>query len=254
MLLEIDAGNTRVKWRLTEVRNGTPVKMSSDGDFTMPGNTTEGDECFCKAVAGKIANAVVERVLISNVRGVGFRKNFTEFAKDAWGMVPEFANSTNYCAGVTNGYTEPDKLGVDRWLAILAAYNMAKTDCCILNCGTTITFDIVSGEGKHEGGYIVPGLQLMRDSLFSKSPVLVANPESANSLSPGHDTSAAINNGIFSAIIGFVTAMKSAQSLIKSQSVWFVSGGDGEIISRHLAWETRLCPSLVLDGLTLALP
>jgi type III pantothenate kinase len=252
MLLELDAGNTRVKWRLARERGPAAIN-ALQGAFVMAENSKAWDEKFFDALS-QLPIQTLSRVIISNVRGEEFKRNITGFAKKNWDLVPEFAASTRYCAGVTSGYDEPEKLGVDRWLAIVAAYNVAKTDCCVLNCGTTVTFDIVSEAGNHEGGYILPGLQLMKDSLLAKSPVLISHSVFEPSLSPGRNTSAAILNGALMAIVGFATGMKLREDLIKSHCVWVISGGGGELIQAHLNWDTLLSPSLVLDGLCLAVP
>ncbi len=64
--------------------------------------------------------------------------------------------------GITNGYNDPSKLGIDRWLAILGAATQFKgQNLCVFNCGTAITMDIVTANGEHQGGLIFPGVQLL---------------------------------------------------------------------------------------------
>jgi type III pantothenate kinase len=253
MRLELDAGNTRVKWRLVAEQTGPAATIITHGAFVMAENSAAWDFKFCDAL-GQLQGSTISRMLVSNVRGDGFKNCVIEHARNAWGLVPEFAVSAAYCAGVTNGYVEPEKLGVDRWLAILAAYDLVRADCCILNCGTTVTFDIVKKSGMHMGGYIMPGLRLMKDSLMAKSEALKTRLEQSQNSLPGCDTASAINNGTLMAIVGFATGMRSRTDLLEAGSVWVISGGDGEIVSTHLHWNTRLSPSLVLDGLCLAIP
>jgi len=253
MKLELDAGNTRVKWRLVEELAGPASTIIASGAFVMAENSAAWNLRFCD-VLGQLQGSTVKKILVSNVRGDGFKSCITAHAQSAWGLVPEFAVSVPYCAGVTNGYIEPEKLGVDRWLAILAAYDLVRSDCCILNCGTTVTFDIVRNSGKHIGGYIMPGLRLMKDSLLAKSEALKSRLEHSHDSLPGCDTASAINNGILMAIVGFATSMQSRTDLLSTDSVWVISGGDGEIVHPHLHWDTHLSPSLVLDGLRLAIP
>lgn len=254
MQLEIDAGNTRIKWRLVGGPEAACIDGARQGAFAMAENSPVWDKKFFDAIAPQLSDSVVERVLISNVRGDGFRNSILGLAKEVWGVQPEFAHPVKYCAGVTNGYNEPGKLGVDRWLSILAAYNLTRSACCVLNCGTTITFDVVSEDGNHEGGYILPGLQLMKDALLARSPVLVSDGAIGKSLSPGRDTASAINSGVLMSIIGFATGMRSATNLMRPHTAWIISGGDGKLIHDNLDWDARLCPSLVLDGLSLAIP
>src|SRR5690606_16101045 len=114
----------------------------------------------------------VTRMLVASVRGDGFKKVFSSVMTEKWHLQPEFATVTASCAGVQNGYVVPEKLGVDRWLALLAAYTTAAGPCCVVDCGTTITVDFVDRTGRHRGGYIVPGLHLMRDALSMRSKAL----------------------------------------------------------------------------------
>lgn len=68
-------------------------------------------------------------------------------------------------AGVRNGYADYQRLGMDRWLAIIGAYQLARGACLVLDLGTAITADYVNAAGEHLGGYICPGLPLMRGLL-----------------------------------------------------------------------------------------
>ena len=66
---------------------------------------------------------------------------------------------------VRNGYEDIAQLGVDRWAAIVGAYTHFGSAVCIVDAGTAVTVDLVRDGGRHLGGLIVPGLQLMRSSL-----------------------------------------------------------------------------------------
>jgi pantothenate kinase type III len=70
-----------------------------------------------------------------------------------------------YALGVRNAYPKHNKLGVDRWLAMLAAYHYYNAPVCIVSCGSALTLDIVDSQGQHLGGMIMPGLNLMQQAL-----------------------------------------------------------------------------------------
>ncbi len=253
MILEIDAGNTRIKWRLLRVeRDGVITTLENDFFVTNEGMTgaLEGFD----SQLSELPLSEVSRIKVANVRGISFAEFIASLLIKRGAVPPEFAISAHSCAGVENGYGDPGKLGVDRWLAILAAYDGCKRACFVLDCGTTTTLDIVASNGRHLGGYIVPGIALMRDMLFRRSAALAGANLVSMQLQPGINTSAAIGNGLIAMTTGFIRQIKDSQLQAESSPVWFVSGGDGELVQQFLTWESKYVPTLVLDGLRLVLP
>ncbi|MDP1069535.1 type III pantothenate kinase, partial [Klebsiella pneumoniae] len=61
------------------------------------------------------------------------------------------------------------RMGVDRWLAMLAAWQRVGQSCWVVDCGSAITLDLLDAEGRHQGGYILPGLRLMQQSLLGNT-------------------------------------------------------------------------------------
>lgn len=253
MILEIDAGNTRVKWRAIQGGSDGKFAVLNQGVFT-PDATKSGAITTLSSLltGGRITH--LERVLISNVRGMNFGALLADFFRETCGVEPEFAIPVKSLGGVESGYGDPAKLGVDRWLAILAAYEACKGPCFVLDCGTTITLDIVDAAGKHLGGYIVPGITLMRNSLAARSAALINDVPSDLNCGPGTNTAAAINNGLLAMTIGFVSEIRSRHFRSGPDAQWFISGGDGELVQKFLPWATKYVPALVLDGLRVALP
>ena len=90
-----------------------------------------------------------------------------------------------------------ESLGVDRWLALLAAHRHAPTEpLMVLDCGSAITLDLLVVGGRHLGGYIVPGLALMRSSLLSETAGVAVEALSSVTSCPGRDTSTAVGHGL----------------------------------------------------------
>ena len=78
-----------------------------------------------------------------------------------WGVSAEYFKVQARCAGVTNSYTVPEKMGADRWLASIAAVNLyAGQELCIADCGSAINLEFITARGVHIGGYILPGLKV----------------------------------------------------------------------------------------------
>src|SRR3546814_4187176 len=73
--------------------------------------------------------------------------------------------SSDLMAGVRNGYDDYGRLGLDRWLALLGGFHLASGACLVLDFGTAVTADFVAADGEHLGGFICPGMPLMRNQL-----------------------------------------------------------------------------------------
>jgi len=248
MILDIDAGNTRLKARLTE-----PASKSSAGvsfDLTLD---TAGDS-FTQSLADHCGNLEIERVRIASVRNSQFNEALADSVKSALDVEGEFAAVAGSACGVSNGYNDITTMGVDRWLAMLEAYSRARSACCILDCGSAITFDWIDYEGQHQGGLIVPGIKLMQQSLAEKSSALDLELDEWGSADPGNSTSAAISHGILAAATGFARQCRELLEQRATQCQWYLTGGDAELISTQLGWEHEIAKDLVLDGLALALP
>lgn len=281
MLLELDAGNTRLKWRVSELnpqdaatRVGALLARGVVVDAMAVGGNAAGDPvlraqaCLKDLLVQleKSGIAELKHILVSSVRGDQFREQALQLLERSFGVVPEFAVSAALAAGVSSAYAQPEKLGVDRWLEMLAAYADAKAACCVLDCGTTITLDVIDAEGRHMGGYIVPGLQLMLESLAKRSPALAI--EAARfGLYPGANTQAAISHGVLNMALGFLNfehrkmsrllaergGENPAVKIAENEPRWYFTGGDAETLAAYIEWEFKLVPDLVLDGLRLSL-
>jgi type III pantothenate kinase len=247
MILEIDAGNTRIKWRLrndlvdaSEWRQGFVVADASVATTVLQLGDQIKDLSSCQ----------IDRVLVSNVRGDEFKQALLAWCVEKRDITPEFAIAKPFCSGVTNGYTEPVKLGVDRWLAMLAAYNLAGKACCVIDCGTTITVDLLDDNGVHLGGYIVPGLSMMRAVLAAKSSALKLESD-VWGVGLGRSTTEAIHHGLMAMVLGMVERIQGFALSQGFEPQWFWTGGDSGLLQSHLVLNSRIVPSLVLDGLRL---
>lgn len=241
-ILDIDMGNTRMKWRYST--ESEEAKEASVGacDYL--------DERFGELLACGYAP---ERIRISSVVNSDITKTFCRIAKEVWGLSPQIAQVEDICAGVRQGYQYKERLGVDRWLCLLAAFNQVGA-CVVVSCGSAVTVDVVNDEGRHLGGYIVPGLRLQRESLFQGThAVKVETNWAFADLAPARDTQDAVNKGslvMIRGLIDYATQQLSGENPIKI----LITGGDGETVQRFLPSKTVYNPTLVFDGLAIALP
>ncbi len=252
MILELDAGNTRIKWRLREQKDGktwhTLAEDSVFAEHKVPSVFIELSKQLEKLPMSRI-----DRMLVSTVRGEGFKTVFSSVMTEKWHLQPEYATVTAAACGVRNGYEEAGKLGVDRWLAVVAAYVQLQGACCVVDCGTTITVDLVDADGQHRGGYIVPGLHLMRNALANRSKALATAPSAWEVAEPGRSTLAAVHNGILAMALGFLRDIHHGELQAGRQVQWVLTGGDAPYLAAHLDWDCRIVPDLVMDGLSLTM-
>ena len=139
----------------------------------------------------------------------------------------------------------PHQLGVDRWLAMLACQQVAPGPCLVIDCGTATTFDQVNADGVHEGGYILPGLDLMQQSIWQgtaipKTDLCDLTPHLAQ------DTTAAIVQGSHHALASLAHHMFST---LPQNTTVFIGGGGGQALLPYLSIPYTYKPQMVIDGL-----
>lgn len=155
--------------------------------------------------------------------------------------------------GVTNSYDNPNKLGVDRWLAMLAAFKDANAPVVVIDIGTAMTVDLVDGHGVHVGGWISPGFRLMNLALTEHTALVRSGGHHGEELQFGQHTQECVQNGCRAALAGTVLyAIHKAKSQFGlEQPIVYLTGGG----VNHLPPETRKLgqyrPHLVLEGLVL---
>jgi type III pantothenate kinase len=150
---------------------------------------------------------------------------------------------------VTNGYRSPAQLGVDRWLALLAAHADGRGDACVVDCGTAVTIDLVDAAGRHHGGLILPGLRAMREYLLERTRIPPFDKAAPRAVL-GRATPEAVANGALLAVVGAVReTLALAHSLFGRPPRLLVAGGDGPLFAAALGETAELRPDLVLEGL-----
>ncbi|MCP3909153.1 MAG: type III pantothenate kinase [Oceanicoccus sp.] len=241
MILECDIGNTRCKWRMVE--GGQVLER---GSFAL----ADGFENL-------VLKSEVERVRVASVVEGDSLAGFTGFCIDR-GLNPEFAQSTAVVAGVVSAYFDVAKLGVDRWLGVVAGYKKIKGAVLIIDAGTALKADLVSTDGHHLGGYIAPGMGLMESSLLTGTDKIRFDRQDYSSgVAFGCSTADVVNAGMLAAQIGAVTvAIEEAKKRIPEGFAILLTGGDSASINKALGevHNIEMVPDLVLDGLQWLLP
>ena len=238
MNLLVDIGNTRIKWCTDEndvIRTGRAVEHKHPEYLNdLKRQWLKLDNPQLLAISSVTAHQIVEQII--------------EMAKKHWPNIKILiAKSEATGFSVTNAYQQPDRLGVDRWLGLIALQNYYPGNSCIVDCGTAITIDCLNSHGQHLGGLIAPGLQLMKQSLeqgtkdlsFSKNHYLAGLADS---------TESAIYTGTLYSAAGLIE--KTINDLCPCQTI-ILTGGDAELLAKHMAIDSTIEPHIVLKGLSL---
>jgi len=130
---------------------------------------------------------------------------------------------------------------------MMASYSRYQASVLVVDAGSAMTLDLVTAEGRHIGGYILPGLTLMRDALWGGTDrVKVDTNATSGGIDPAQDTAAAVNQGSLLASIAVIEKL-----LVQYQSNLVVTGGDAKQLLPYLKGKVDYQPNLVLDGLAL---
>ncbi len=150
-------------------------------------------------------------------------------------------------AGVRIGYAQPSQLGVDRFLALVAARARRPVPWLVVGVGTAVTVDLLDADGGHRGGRIGPSPRLMREALNRAAAHLPA--EGGEYAEFAACTEDALASGCEGAAIGLVErSLAQAQALLGETPALLLHGGGAEALAARLPGVT-LAPSLVMEGL-----
>ena len=154
MKLFVDVGNTALKWR----------RRGADG--TVQGGAAHGRDWPRALQAPLDAGAAgFEQIWVASVAGAEADERIGALIEARTGVPPRFYYSRQEDFGVSNCYPEPRRLGVDRWVALVECWQRFGAGI-IIDCGSALTIDAIDGEGRFLGGYIVPGLGMLRSALL----------------------------------------------------------------------------------------
>ncbi len=238
MNILIDIGNTRIKWCIDSKGN---IGKSQAIDYKKDGFINRLQSSWQKLSHPKT-------IAISSVSAEQVSLKIIALAKKNWPRIKVLiAKTSSYALSVTNAYSQPEKLGVDRWMGLIALRHCYPGNSCIVGCGTAITIDNLDENGHHLGGLISPGIQLMKQSLFQGTENL-SFIEQNYPVGLSNATEPAIFSGILYAVVGLIE--KSIRNLCLCDTL-ILTGGDAELLAKYLDYESIIEPDFVLKGLSL---
>ncbi len=242
MNLYADIGNSRIKLQFADA-DTSPVAALDYDRAVLPDILDN----FCKAYPAP------DRIVVANVAGNEVAGIFTEICKTVWSGLPEYLSVKSECYGLIQGYRDRNQLGIDRWLAMLAAWHKYKSELYVVDCGSAVTVDMISATGRHQGGYIMPGSQLMQQVLAAKTGGIRIPDIDNFSERPGVSTAECVVNGTVIAVSAFIERVtRHAGVPGEAQPRCVITGGGAEVIMNLMSISCTHEPHLVMDGIRLA--
>lgn len=241
--LLVDIGNTRIKWALL---NGTHL---SKAKAAVHSGWRAGD--YARRLFA--ARRAPGRVVVASVAGPEVNRVFARAARRA-GVAAQFVTVPRQGGGVTVGYAEPWRLGVDRFAAVVGAHEiLSGVPVCVVGVGTAMTIDLVGADGRHRGGVIVPAPDLMVETLLRQTYGIRRRARGGAAGGRGifgRSTRDAIERGSRYAAAALVDrAVEEASGLYGREPLVVLTGGDAGAVRPLLRSRCIGVPDLVLRGL-----
>jgi type III pantothenate kinase len=229
--LLIDAGNTRLKWVVVE---GGRWQMRGHCDYTDWSGLTEQMTAGTRCHIASVTSSAHEQQLAALLASAG--------------LPASWLTAEAGFADLKNTYLNPQQLGVDRWMGLIAARRRIRDAVLVVSAGTAMTVDALSGDGEFLGGVIVPGAGLMRQALRQGTARV--------DVAAGHwqafprCTADGVESGIVAALCGAVQQQHARLAEASGRMPrCLLTGGDAGLVLPHLNISAEQVPELVLEGL-----
>jgi type III pantothenate kinase len=231
MNLIIDIGNTSTKLAVYEGQKKVQAYKIN--------------EISCEQLEKVLSGLIIKRAIISSV------KVLQPFITDLLLNDIPFVHVLSYKSKLPfkNEYETPETLGTDRVAAVAgASRRYRKGNVLIIDAGTAITYDFLSGNS-YKGGNISPGINMRFKALNEFTDQLPLVERTSDFSSPGRNTSDAIVAGVVRGVTyeinEYIRTFKKEHKNIKV----IITGGDGIFIKEMLSYKTNYMPDIVTDGL-----
>lgn len=229
--LLIDAGNTRVKWAVV-----------ADGVWQSHGSNDYAD----LSTLSRMLSAGIECTVASVARSAHENQLKTLLAQ--FNIEPRWLTADAQFRDIKNTYANPNQLGVDRWMGLIAARQRTLAPSLVVSLGTAMTVDALSADGVFLGGLIIPGRSLMQQAL-RQGTAQVAAVGGAWQAFP-QTTADAVQSGIIAAMGGAIQMqyVRFAE-VCGCMPQCLLTGGDAAMLLPYLDLPAEHVPFLVLEGI-----
>jgi len=240
----MDVGNSRIKWGILD-----------DGNISRTGHIARARirENGLQVLTTRIPRRV-DDVFVSNVAGTSFATRLSGVVGMHCSCDVRYARTARSGWGITNSYTQPRRMGVDRWVAMIGAWAEVQSACLVVDAGTAVTIDAIDDDGRHLGGQIIAGVATMTGALAeAASDIPQVKPAPARGSADlgmfARNTAAAVREGAQNAVTGAIDrSIRTLQSNAYTPTT-VLTGGDSSRILNALCETPLHRPHLVLQGL-----
>ena len=241
-MLLVDIGNTSIKWGSCKAGE----LVTTDRFVHRDSRVTEQLTRYWTSLQ------LPDEVFIANVAGEQLAEALTAWTQQQWSLTPRFASTTDTACGVTNAYSVAADLGVDRWAALIGAHHHFRDAVCIVDCGTAITVDVLAANGHHQGGVILPGVELLEQVVQKDTAGVGPATEMQVANLFANNTGEGVHSGAVYMAVAAIDRIVNDISASQDQDFKVViTGGDAGTMLPLLARSAHHDPALVLKGLAI---
>lgn len=248
MLLALDAGNTNItigafdggrlakRWRLRTVHDQTA------DEWGILLRTLFSLESLALGRVQGVAIASVVPPLDSTL---------AEMTQRYFDRKPLFVNSQTD-TGLAIRYDNPVEVGADRIVNGVAALQLYGGPCIVVDLGTAITFDAISGAGEYLGGVICPGIGISVKGLFAKTARLPLVDFRKPGKLIGTNTVGSMQSGLYYGAIGMIDGILSRlMEQMGPDTRTVATGGQAQLIVEGSRYLKDVDEDLTLKGLSI---
>lgn len=241
MRLLIDVGNTGIKWALAPMQQGKIATVKGVR------HEKRWEEVFDE-IALSIGNKAVSKIIAASVMTEEDNQQLAACVESRFSLPLYFYRTEKKSHGFINSYQEYDRLGVDRWLAILEAWHRHGASV-VIDCGSALTVDAASSSGEHLGGYIVPGLRMLVRALSAETSRVKVEFSRELDTKLANSTERAVNNGCIKMCTDFINQTLANIKVELGVCTIYLTGGDAQVMSQFVCEDVLIDHALVLSGL-----
>jgi len=255
-LLLFDIGNSRLKWSCVENDRDPSERQKKVWAYSGAIDTKLIDSEVHRAELAHYIKSTIpqpERIGICCVAAESYYESLQNLLADWKGIPTDRLLGNSEYPQLRTQYQQTQTLGADRWAAIIAARQLSSDNTLIVSAGTASTIDFLGSNGMHYGGWILPGISLMRNSLIENTARLDIPDDGIKSSGIGLSTSSAIEEGCLLAQTGaLMGALEFAKNRNQPISRIWIDGGHADTLLTRLHQnniKAEKVEGLVLRGL-----
>ena len=242
--LAVDVGNTRLKWAQYASPQPGAALLTHGAVFLETIDDLAETEWKGLSAPGSMLGSIVA--------GEGVKRRVEE-QMEIWDIAPRWVVPSAHAAGVTNGYDHPNRLGTDRWVALIGARHRVLATgparpVLVVMVGTAVTVDALDATGRFLGGLILPGFGLMLRALEMGTAGLKAPTGEVRDFPT--NTSDALMSGGAHSIAGAVERMhRRLLAHTGQEPVLLMSGGAAVKLAPITDLPFETVDTLIFEGL-----